>query len=82
MFFNVEAYFIEKIIWESGFSNFSHVTFFAKQKCGVFLAAILKYDMYGVFGFIHMWCKFRPKFLREWMSQSRPPSPKREWKVA
>ena len=32
MFFNFEPNFIEKFLWESGFSNFGHVTIFAKRK--------------------------------------------------
>ena len=32
MFFNFEPNFIEKFLWESGFSKFGHVTVFAKRK--------------------------------------------------
>ena len=32
MFFNFEPNFIEKFLWKSGFSNFGHMTFFAKRK--------------------------------------------------
>ena len=32
MFFYFEPNFIEKFLWESGFSNFGHVTFFTKRK--------------------------------------------------
>ena len=39
---------IEKILWVSGFSNFGHVTIFAKQKFG-FLAAILKWNIFLMF---------------------------------
>ena len=41
MFCNCEPNFVEKFLWESDFSNFGHVTIFAKQKIR-FLAAILK----------------------------------------
>ena len=45
MFSYFEPNFIEKFYWESGFSNFGHVTIFAKWKF-VFLAAILKRNIF------------------------------------
>ena len=36
MFSYFELNFIEKFHWESGFSNFGHVTIFMKQKLGFF----------------------------------------------
>ena len=32
MFFYFQPNFVEKLLWENGFSNFGHVTIFAKQK--------------------------------------------------
>ena len=45
MFSYFEPTFIEKFLWESGFSNFGHVTTFAKRKF-VFLAAIWKRNIF------------------------------------
>ena len=44
MFFYFEPTFIGKFHPESGFSNFGHVTIFAKQIC--FLAAILERNIF------------------------------------
>ena len=59
---------LEKFLWKSVFSNFGHVTIFAKQKF-VFLDAILKQIIfwmfflliYGFFRCIQIWCKFHTK---------------------
>ena len=72
MFSYFELNFIEKYVWESGFSNFGHVTTFAKQKF-VFLATILKrnifecsfYSFMGVLGIYRYGVSFVPKFLPE-----------------
>ena len=80
MFSYFEPNFLEKFHWESGFSNFDHVTILAKQKLVFFfffLAAILKHNIllmfflliYGSFGTIWVYtdhgASFVPKFLRE-----------------
>ena len=66
MFFNFQQNFVEKFIWESGFSNFDHATLRTKI---CILAAILKQIffwfflllIYGCFGCVHIWYKFCAK---------------------
>ena len=83
MFFNFEPTFIEKFLWESGFSNFGHVTIFAKQKF-VFWSPFWNETYFDrsfcwymvVLGVYTYGSSFVPKFLREstwkWMGPSGP----------
>ena len=54
MFSYFEPNFIEKFHWESGFSNFDHVTIFREMKIH-FLAAILKRNIFLNVLFADLW---------------------------
>ena len=71
MFFNFEPSFIEKFFLKSGFSNFGHVTIFAKRKFAL-SAATLKRTIFFYRSFLLIYGCFRhinlifvSKFLRE-----------------
>ena len=95
MFLNFEPNFKEKFLWESGFSNFGHLTFFSRKENSIFgqhfetkhFLIVLFADVWLFWVYTHMVQIFVLKFLREstqkWMGPSGPPPlvHKREWKV-
>ena len=72
MFFNFEPNFIEKFLWESVFSNFGHVTFFAKRKIfdrhfetKHFMIVLFADNYMVILGIYTYGASFVPKFLRK-----------------
>ena len=86
MFYNFEPNFIGKFLWESGFSNFGHVTFIPKRKF-VFWPPFWNKSFFDrsfcwyvvVLGVYTYGASFVPKFLWEstqkWMGPSGPLPP-------
>ena len=58
MFFNFELNSIERFLWESGFSKFSHMAFFAKRKLVFWPPCWNETFFHKTFRVYHVYCNF------------------------